>query len=272
VKHNFVDYTDLELLREINFPIILHHLPDPLFLIGINPRKIQVWDFTASNLAIEGGYICIVEGELDPQDNCTLGDPSSLLIFINVIVRSSSLVNIVNVIAKPDGKSDALRWREVVLIDLILVVLMVIIIIVKVPSTKDPPGTRCTRRVSNVPHVGNSGGGQRGSGGSLQAFGGIVVVSIVAGIKGKPWFDVVVLSVGLVVIVLVVAIILGFIVVVLVLLNDAWLYSGRRRNRRGGVDGITENRQIETRNRFLWWFPTREKWLAFFGAVQGKRS
>ncbi len=37
------------------------------------------------------------------------------------------------------------------------------------------------------------------------------------------------------------------------------MHAGRRGNRRGGTDGITENRQIETRNRYLRPFPTREK-------------
>ncbi len=34
---------------------------------------------------------------------------------------------------------------------------------------------------------------------------------------------------------------------------------GRRGSRSGGADGITENRQVEIRNRYLRPFPTREK-------------
>jgi hypothetical protein len=37
------------------------------------------------------------------------------------------------------------------------------------------------------------------------------------------------------------------------------MHAGRRGNRSGGADGITESRQRETRNRYLGRFPTREK-------------
>jgi hypothetical protein len=37
------------------------------------------------------------------------------------------------------------------------------------------------------------------------------------------------------------------------------MHTGRRGNRSGGADGITENRQIESRNKYLQWFSTREK-------------
>jgi hypothetical protein len=45
------------------------------------------------------------------------------------------------------------------------------------------------------------------------------------------------------VIVLVISVINRFVNLGLVLLNDAWLYTGRRGNRRGDADGITENRK-----------------------------
>ncbi len=41
------------------------------------------------------------------------------------------------------------------------------------------------------------------------------------------------------VVVLIVAIVVGG----LVLLKNVWIYTGRRGNRRGGADGITENKQ-----------------------------
>jgi hypothetical protein len=78
-------------------------------LIGIDPQQIQICNFAAGDLVAKGGGDCIVEGELSPWNNCTLGDPSSLIILVNVIVHSSSLIDNVNVIAKLEGESDALR-------------------------------------------------------------------------------------------------------------------------------------------------------------------
>ncbi len=46
----------------------------------------------------------------------------------------------------------------------------------------------------------------------------------------------------------------------LLLAVSFWMmHTGRRENGSGGADGITENRQIETRNRYLRPFPAREK-------------
>jgi hypothetical protein len=130
-------------------------------LIGINPRQIRVWVFAAGNLAAEGGNDCILEGELGPRNICTLGDPSSLVILVNVIVRCSSLVHTVDVIAKPEGESDALTWRKVNLVGLILVVVMVIIVVVRAPSTKDPLGRGGRGGWIMSPMLATAGGDER---------------------------------------------------------------------------------------------------------------
>ncbi len=52
--------------------------------------------------------------------------------------------------------------------------------------------------------------------------------------------------------------------------SKTMMHTGRRGNRSGGADGITENRRLETKNRYLRRFPTRENYLVFFVLSKAK--
>jgi hypothetical protein len=90
----------LEFVGMMNPPVIQHCLPNPLFVLRVNPSKLGLCDTMPGNLTSSGGcYIFIGGDELSARDYNTLGHQDVILIrsiaFIGVLDLAITVVQIV---------------------------------------------------------------------------------------------------------------------------------------------------------------------------------